>query len=287
MPIDPDSLRKWPIADIEHTYSVRDTMLYALGLGCGADPMDESQLQYVYEGRLRALPSMAVVLGYPGFWISDPRTGADWKKVLHGEQGLEVFKPLPTAGTVIGRSRITGLFDKGKDKGAVMVSERDVIEKSTGDLLCRLTSTSMLRGDGGFDGPSGPLPRRTRCPTGHPTKPPASRPYHRPHSSTASSGDYNPLHADPAVARSGGFEKPILHGLCTFGVVCRALLDMACGNDPAKLRKMRVRFSAPVFPGETIVTELWKEAGGVVSFRAKVKQRDLVVINNGRAEVAA
>ena len=101
------------------------------------------------------------------------------------------------------------------------------------------------------------------------------------------SGDYNPLHADPAVARSGGFDRPILHGLCTFGVVCRALLDMVCGNDPAKLRKMQVRFSAPVYPGETIVTELWRESGGVVSFRARVAQRDLVVINNGRAEIAA
>ena len=169
----------------------------------------------------------------------------------------------------------------------MLVSERDVVDKSTGDLLCRLTSTSMLRGDGGFDGPSGPLPAPHALPDRAPdqtasiaTLPQAALIYRL-------SGDYNPLHADPAVARSGGFEKPILHGLCTFGVVCRALLDMACGNDPAKLRKMRVRFSAPVFPGETIVTELWREPDGVVSFRAKVKQRDLVVINNGRAEVAA
>ena len=287
MPIDPEALRQWPIAEIEHSYTARDTMLYALGLGCGADPLDESQLQFVYESRLQALPSMAVVLGYPGFWIGDPATGADWKKVLHGEQAIEIFKPLPAVATVIGQSRITGLFDKGKDKGAVLVSERDVIDKSNGDVLCRLTSTTMLRGDGGFGGPSGPLP------TPHPlpdrasdqtvsiaTLPQAALIYRL-------SGDYNPLHADPAVARSGGFEKPILHGLCTFGVVCRALLDAVCGNDPSKLRKMQVRFSAPVFPGETIVTELWKEAGGVVSFRARVRERDLVVITNGRAEVAA
>jgi acyl dehydratase len=230
---------------------------------------------------------MAVVLGYPGFWIGDPRTGADWKKVLHGEQVIEIFKPLPTAATVIGRSRVTGLFDKGKDKGAVLVSERDVIDKSNGDVLCRLTSTTMLRGDGGFGGPSGPLPAPHPLPDRAPdqavsiaTLPQAALIYRL-------SGDYNPLHADPAVARSGGFEKPILHGLCTFGVVCRALLDAVCGNDPSKLRKMQVRFSAPIYPGETVVTKFWKEAGGVVSFRAKVKERDLVVINNGRAEVAA
>jgi acyl dehydratase len=287
MPIDPEALRQWPIPDVEHSYTVRDTMLYALGLGYGADPMDEEQLRFVYEARLKALPSMAVVLGYPGFWIGDPGTGADWKKVLHGEQAIEIFKPLPTAATVIGRSRVTGLFDKGKDKGAVLVSERDVIDKSSGDLLCRLTSTTMMRGDGGFGGPSGPLPAPHPLPDRAPdqtvsiaTLPQAALIYRL-------SGDYNPLHADPVVARGGGFEMPILHGLCTFGVVGRALLDAVCGNDPSKFRKMQVRFSAPVFPGETIVTEFWKEPGGVVSFRAKVKQRDLVVINNGRAEVVA
>ena len=287
MPIDPEALRQWPIAEIEHTYTARDTMLYALGLGCGGDPLDENQLRFVYEGWLQALPSMSVVLGYPGFWIGDPATGADWKKVLHGEQVIEIFKPLPTAATVIGKSRVTGLFDKGKDKGAVLVSERDVVDKSTGDVLCRLTSTTMLRGDGGFGGPSGPLPaphplpdRASDLTVSIATLPQAALIYRL-------SGDYNPLHADPVVARSGGFEKPILHGLCTFGVICRALLDAVCGNDPSKLRKMQVRFSAPVFPGETIVTEFWREAGGVVSFRAKVKERDLVVINNGRAEVAA
>jgi hypothetical protein len=166
MPIDPEALRQWPIAEIEHTYTARDTMLYALGLGCGGDPLDENQLRFVYEGRLQALPSMSVVLGYPGFWIGDPATGADWKKVLHGEQVIEIFKPLPTAATVIGKSRVTGLFDKGKDKGAVLVSERDVVDKSTGDVLCRLTSTTMLRGDGGFGGPSGPLVS-PRCPKPH------------------------------------------------------------------------------------------------------------------------
>lgn len=287
MPIDPDALRQWPIPEIEHTYAARDTMLYALGLGCGADPMDESQLRFVYEGKLQALPSMAVVLGYPGFWIGDPSTGADWKKVLHGEQGFTIFKPLPASGTVIGRSRVTGLFDKGKDKGAVLVSERDVVDKASGDLLCRLTSTTMLRGDGGFGGPSGPLPAPHPLPDRAPdqaldiaTLPQAALIYRL-------SGDYNPLHADPAVARSGGFERPILHGLCTFGVVCRALLQMVCDNDPTRLRGMRVRFSSPVYPGETIVTELWKEPDGVVSFRARVRERDFVVINNGRAEIAA
>jgi acyl dehydratase len=283
--IDPERLRHWPIPEIEHSYTTRDTMLYALGLGCGADPLDEDQLQFVYEARLRALPSMAVVLGYPGFWVRDPATGIDWTKVLHGEQAIRLFKPLPVAGTVIGRSRVTGLFDKGRDKGAVMVSERDVIDKATGDLLCRLSATTMLRGDGGFGGPSGPLPVPHPLPDRAPdqsaaiaTSPQAALIYRL-------SGDMNPLHADPAVARSAGFARPILHGLCSFGVVGRALLAMACGHDPARLRSMQARFSAPVYPGETIVTELWNEADGVVSFRARVAERDQVVISNGRAEL--
>ncbi|MDB5631123.1 MAG: MaoC-like dehydratase [Tardiphaga sp.] len=158
MAIDPIKLRDWPIDEIEQTYNARDTILYALGLGCGSDPMDEEQLRFVYEDRLQALPSMSVVLGYPGFWIGDPATGADWKKVLHGEQAIEIFKPLPPTGTVVGKSRVTGLFDKGAGKGAVLLSERDVIDKASGEVLCRLTSTTILRGDGGFGGPAGPLP---------------------------------------------------------------------------------------------------------------------------------
>ncbi len=289
MAIDPHALRNWPIPAIEQTYTERDTILYALGLGLGADPLDARQLRYVYEGNLRGglkvLPSMAVVLGYPGFWIRDSGTGADWRKVLHGEQGFEIFQPLPPKGSVVGRSRVTGLFDKGADKGAVLLSERDVVDKQTGELLCRLTSTTVLRGDGGFGGPSGPLPAPHAVPTrpadlvSHiKTLPQAALIYRL-------SGDYNPLHADPEIARKAGFERPILHGLCTFGVVCRALVELVCDGEPARLTRMQVRFSAPVYPGETIVTEAWQNDAGAISFRAKVAERDVVVINNGRAAV--
>jgi acyl dehydratase len=286
MTIDADKLRDWKIADVEHRYSTRDTILYALGLGYGADPLDEAQLKFVYERRLSVLPSMAVVLGYPGFWLGDPATGVAWKKVLHGEQGFEVFRPIPSEGTVVGRSRVTGLFDKGKDRGAVLLSERDVVDKASGELLCRLTSTTMLRGDGGFGGEAGQLPKPHTLP-----ERPSDRVERTETSRQAAliyrlSGDYNPLHADPEVARNAGFEQPILHGLCTFGIVCRALVGAVCENDPTRLRKMQVRFSAPVFPGETIVTEVWKDAANVVSFRAVAAQRKIVVINNGRAELA-
>ncbi len=287
MAIDPARLRDWPIPEIEQTYTERDTMLYALGLGLGADPLDSKQLRYVYEHDLKVLPSMAVMLGYPGFWLGNEATGADWRKVLHGEQGFEIFKPLPPKGTVVGRSRVTGLFDKGAGKGAVLLSERDVLDSASGELLCRLTSTTMLRGDGGFGGPSGPLPAPHPLPERAPdlhsriaTAPNAALIYRL-------SGDYNPLHADPEVARKAGFDKPILHGLCTFGVVCRALVELCCDDDPKRLVKMQVRFSSPVYPGETIVTDVWNDGDGRVSFRAKVAERDIVVINNGAATIAA
>jgi acyl dehydratase len=285
MPIDYAKLKTWPFPEVEHRYELRDTILYALGLGCGSDPVDEEELRFVYEDGIRVLPSMAVVLGYPGFWLKNPETGVDWRKVLHGEQGLILHKPLPASGTVIGRTRVTDIIDKGAGKGALLFSEREVVDKASGDLLCTLTSTTFLRGDGGFDGPSGPAPEPHRLPERQPdisidlpTLPQAGLIYRL-------SGDYNPLHADPAVAASAGFPRPILHGLCTFGVVGRAVLRACCDNDQRRLGSFQARFSAPVYPGETIRTEIWRDAE-TISFRAGVLERDLVVLNNGRATLA-
>lgn len=286
MPIDYAKLKSWRFPDIEHRYDVRDTILYALSLGYGSDPLDEDELRFVYGENIRVLPTMAVVLRYPGFWLKNEDTGVDWKKVLHGEQGLIIHKPLTAAGTVVGRTRVTNIIDKGAGKGALLFSERDVIDRASGDLLCILTSTSVLRGDGGFGGPSGPAPEPHPLPQRSPdsvvdlpTLPQAALIYRL-------SGDYNPLHADPKVAVAAGFERPILHGLCTFGVAGRAILRSCCGNDPNRLKSMQTRFSAPVFPGEVIRTELWR-AGDMVSFRARALDRDVVVLNNGRAVVAA
>jgi len=281
--IDYQKLKNWKFEDLEHSYSKRDTMLYALGLGCGADPMDMDDLRYVYEEDLLALPSMAVVLGYPGFWLKDPETGADWRKVLHGEQGLRVFAPLPVEGTVIGRSRVTEIIDKG-DKGALLYSTRDIFDKASGKLLASVQGTTVLRGDGNFGGPAGPVPPIHALPERAPdasldiaTIPQAALIYRL-------SGDYNPLHADPRIAKGAGFPKPILHGLCTYGVAARAVLKLACDNDPSKLKRFDLRFSSPVYPGETIRTEIWSD-GSQVSFRARVVERDVVVLNNGLAEV--
>src|SRR5688572_3871936 len=286
MPIDYDKLINWKIPEVEQQLTKRDTMLYALGVGLGADPCDANQLKFVYEQNLQALPSMAIVLGYPGPWHANTGTGITRSHVVHGEQGFTINKPLPVEGAVVGVTRVTGVLDKGKDKGALVLTECTVRDKANGDALCTLTSTTFCRADGGFGGPSGPAkpqhPIPDRAPDATcdlPTLAQAALIYRL-------SGDYNPLHADPAYAQKAGFKMPILHGRCTFSVAAHALLKTCCGYDPARFRSMEGRFSSPVYPGETIRTEMWRD-GDIVSFRATVPARGVTVLNNGRAEIAA
>jgi acyl dehydratase len=284
MALDVDKLLNWPFEELRHEYSARDTMLYALGLGLGSVPLDEEQLRFVYEKDLRALPTMAVVLAYPGFWLHDPATGVNWKKILHGEQGIIWHAPIPPAGTVVGRTRVTDIIDKGAEKGSLMFSERVVKDAKTGEKLVTLTGTTVMRGDGGFGGPAKPAPAAHRIPERAP-----DAICDLPTSANAAliyrlSGDYNPLHADPEVARAAGFPRPILHGLCSLGVAGHALLKTVAGYDPARFKSMRLRFTAPVFPGETIRTEMWID-GPQVSFRARLVERDAIVLDNGLAEI--
>jgi len=283
--MDFDALNNWKFEDIEHTYTERDTMLYALGLGFGEDPNDVKELAYVYEDGLKTMPSMALVLGYPGFWLKDPKTGITWQKVLHGEQWLDVHKPLPVAGTVIGRTRIDQISDKGEGKGAVLYLTRDIIDKASDELLAQVKMSTFCRGDGGFGGENLPGPKPAVIPDRAPdhvcelaTLPRQALIYRL-------SGDYNPLHADPAVARSVGFDRPILHGMATYGIAGRAVLKTVCDYDATKLVGLDVRFSAPVYPGETVRVEIWQD-GKEIRFRASVVERDLVVLNNGAARLA-
>ena len=285
MPINYDHLMNYPIPEVRQTLRWQDVALYNFSVGLGQDPMDEQQLDFVYEPRLKVMPSMPVVMGAPGFWSRNPDTGIDWKQILHGEQGLVLHRKLPTEGTIIGRSRITGLVDRGEGKGALMYSERNVIDEKTGEMLATLTSTSFMRGNGGFGGPAGPVKQPHPEPAGTPdivldlhTRPEQAAVYRL-------NSDLNPLHIDPAIAKAAGFPRPILHGLCTFGTVCHALLRALCDYDTARFGGMDLRFTSPVFPGETIRTEIWKEAGGA-AFRARVVERDKVVVSNGRFRFA-
>jgi acyl dehydratase len=285
VPIDYEKLIHFEIPEVEQKLTTRDTMLYALGVGLGADPMDENQLKFVYDEKLVALPTMAIILAYPGPWYAKSGTGITRTHVVHGEQGFTIHRPLPVEGTVVGRTQIESVLDKGKDKGALVLTRTTVREKSSGEVVCTLTSTSFCRADGGFGGASGPtapvhgIPERTADLTCDlPTLPQAALIYRL-------SGDYNPLHADPAYAQKAGFKRPILHGRATFSIAGHALLKACCGYEPAKLKSMQGRFSSPVYPGEVIRTEMWVD-GGIVTFRSTVPHRNVTVINNGRAEIA-
>jgi acyl dehydratase len=265
MAIDPHKLLSWTFPDIEHAYTQKDTMLYGLGVGCGSDPDEAGDLKFVYERGLVALPTLAVVLAYPGNWLESEASTVDYSKVLHGEQTLMLHRPLAASGTVIGRTRNVDLLDKGKDKGAVLFTERTIIDKASGQPVATLPQP-----------PPHELPRSAPVQHVDIKIPPNAALVYR------LSGDRNPLHADPAAAAKGGFARPILHGLCTYGVAGRAIIRACCSNDPARLRGLQVRFSSPVYPGETIRTEMWPD-GEQVSFRARVLERDVVVLNNGLA----
>ncbi len=279
-----DKLMALEIEPAEQTYQAKDCMLYALGVGLGHDPMNEEELAFVYEKKLKVLPTMVTVIGHSGSLTRNPDSGIDWLMVVNGEQGFTLRGPLKGQDVVLGRTRIVEVIDKGSGKGALLLTERKITDKATGELIGTVTQTIFCRGDGGFGGP----PREASAPHALPARAPdvvcdfCTRPemaliYRL-------SGDYNPLHADPAFAKAAGFPRPILHGLGTFGVSGHALLKTMCGYDPARLTSFSCRFSAPVFPGETIRTEMWRDAD-VVSFRARAVERDVIAINNGRAEV--
>jgi acyl dehydratase len=286
MAIDYEKLLALKIPDAEHTYGDKDTILYALGVGLGHDPTDRAQLGFVYEKNLKALPTFACLLGYPGFWVRDLDTGIDWVKIVNGEQGFTLNAPVKSRGTVVGKSRIVEVIDKGEGKGAIVYTERKITDKASGELIATVTQTTFCRADGGFGGPPRESPPSHKVPERTPdlvcdlsTRPEMALIYRL-------SADMNPLHADPDVAKAAGFPRPILHGLGTFGVVGHALLKSVCDYDPNRFTAMSGRFSAPVFPGETIRTEIWRD-GNIVSFRALVPERNIVAMSNGKAEIRA
>ena len=271
-------------SDIKADYSKRDTMLYGLGVGAAQDPLDARDLRFVFEKELQALPSLSCVLAHPGGWIMAPELEVNWVKLLHAEQHFNLVRPLPAEGTVIGSYRITGLVDKGPDKGALLYLEK-TLSLTDGTAVGTVGSTYFLRGDGGcgnWGEPGAELPAiPDTAPSGTldlPTLPIAALIYRL-------SGDYNPLHADPVVARKAGFERPILHGLCTYGIACQSLVRAICDFDATRLRGMGARFTKPVYPGETIRTQWWNGADGRIQFRCLSVERNEVVLDRGVATV--
>ncbi|HZL30938.1 MAG TPA: MaoC/PaaZ C-terminal domain-containing protein [Pseudolabrys sp.] len=290
MPLNLSALLSHKIPAVAQSYGPKDCILYALGLGLGQDPLNKDELPFVYEKDLKVLPTYALMQGYSPYWLRDAEFGLTWSHVVHGEQSMTLHAPVKPQGDVIGRTRLADVIDKGGGRGALIYSEREIIDRASGDLLATLRQTTFCRADGGFGGPRELKVRKPphaipdRAPDlicDLPTRPEMALIYRL-------SGDVNPLHADPDFARQAGYPRPILHGLASMGVVGHALLKTLCGYDLARLTSMSVRFSAPVFPGETIRTEIWQDsakAGGLASFRARVMERDVVAIDNGRAEL--
>lgn len=284
MAIDPEKLLALQIPEVRHSYGARDCILYGLGLGQGLDPLDERQLRHVDETKLVAMPTMANVLAYPGFWMRDLDTGIDWVRVVHGEHSTRLHRPLPTKGDVVGTSRIVDLVDKGEGRGALIHVERIIRDAQTGDKLATILQTVFCRGDGGFGG--NPTSSRKMAPV--PEREPDQTLDIPTHSQMALiyrlSGDYNPLHSDPETARKAGFERPILHGLATFGLAGVAMVNACCEGMTDRFSLIEGRFSAPIFPGETITFDVWNVGDGQAAFRARVAARDAVVLNSGHFE---
>ena len=279
MAIDYDHLMNFEIPEVRQSYGLAEVARFGLTVGMAQDPTDMKQLAYV--GALaddqRAMPAIANILGHPGFWLGQPETGVNAVKLVHGEQGMTIHQTLPAEGHVIAKTRVTGLVDKGVGRGALLYSEKEIREADSGTLLATCRGTTFLRGDGGFGGQNGPVkvphPLPETAPDqvfDTPTRPEQALYYRW-------NADPNPLHLDPRLAAKAGFERPILHGLCTFSCAAHALLAVMCDYDADRFGSMDGRFTAFVYPGETLRTEIWKDG----SFRTRVLERDKVAIGNG------
>lgn len=285
LPIDPDRLLSLAFPEIRQRYTWRDCAIYALSLGCGLDPVDEEQLKFVDETKIQALPGMATVLGRPGFWARDLNTGIDWRSIVNGEQSVTwqgVFAP---EGEVVARTRIVELVDKGQGRGALITTEKILHDSTSGDQVATVRQTIFCRSDGGFGGSPKSAVTLSATPDGEPNQTvavptsPQLALIHR------LCGDLNPLHSDPDAARRAGFDRPILHGVATFGLAHRALLVALCGNDPSRLAGFSCRFSAPVLPGDAILVDIWRLDSSRAAFRARVEGREATVLTHGSAVV--
>ena len=281
MTINYDEIMNLKSENVEISYSDKDSILYSLGIGLGNDPMNLNELKYVYENSQSVLPSMATNFQYHSPLLL--KTNINFIMVVHGEQRLSITNALPVSGDFIANAKVIGCYDKGPARGAIIEVETTVKNKKNNEEICKLVSTTFARGDGGFGGPDSPK-KEIFIPDGEPdyvsevsTKPDQALIFRL-------SGDYNPLHSDPNFAKAAGFEKPILHGMCTYGIACRSLVNEICENDASKLKRFDCRFSSPVYPGETIITEMWKK-DKMIYFNSKVKERDKLVLKNGVSEI--
>jgi len=280
MPLNMDAVGR-SFGPSETSWSSKDALLYALGVGAGQDdPLGELQFttENSHEVTQRVLPTFGVIVVQQG----GPRQAlGDFNRAMlvHAEQSLTLHRPLPVQGRASITSMLSGIYDKGS--GALVVTESTAADAESGEPLLSTTSSVFIRGEGDFGGDRGPSAAWLR---------PEREPDHRASSRTRPdqallyrlSGDRNPLHSDPAFAARAGFTRPILHGLCTYGVTGRLLLHTLCGSDPGRFRSMRARFSRPVLPGARLTVSMWVD-GGIAKFQT-TDDDGQVVIDHGEVE---
>lgn len=280
MPIDVDKAVGGELHGLSFSWSQDDVILYNLGVGAGNPPDDPAELKYAYEGDLVAVPSFGTIPPFAMMMNLGSVEGIDidLTRVLHGDQTLTIHGPIPTSGKVSQSGRVVDVFDKGR--GALIVLEVVSVLEKTGETLFTNRSGIYVRGEGGFGGVSGPsagnaVPDRAPDTVVESRVLPQQALLYR-----MSSGDKNPLHADPAFAAMAGFDRPILHGLCTYGVVLKAVTETVLGGEPERVRSYKARFTGHVFPGETLVTRIWVESG-VYLVETETKDRGKTVLANG------
>jgi acyl dehydratase len=268
---------------LDASYTKRDCIIYALGIGIGMDPTDESQLRFVYESNLAAFPTMAAVLGWPGR-MTDPAFGIDERMVVAAELSVELHRPLAPEASLVAHARIREVVDRGAGNHALLQGTRDLVAPD-GTRVATVDSAALLRNHGGFGGPVKEAPKPHQVPPTAPAMvcdlptPPNLALIYR------LTGDENPLHADPPRAKAAGFPRPILHGAATFGVAAHAILRRH-GYAVERLSRISARFVRPVFPGDTLRSEMWPHETRNetrISFQCRVPGRDEVVVSNGLA----
>jgi len=277
------SILDFPVPQATDVVTARDAILYALSVGYGTNPLDENLLNYVYERDLVTAPTLANVVAHPGPWMQ--QTGVDWARLVHSEHRLTIHRPVPLDVPLISRSRVLSVVDRGLGKGMFVSFERMIATVDGDEPIATIVQTNACRGDGGC-GSAGSAPEPlSKVPDREPDfefnvdLPDNAALLYR------LNGDLNPLHADPQAAGRSGFDRPILHGLCSFGYAGYAVI---AGIDPGMtigLRAIAARFSAPIFPGETITLQMWRN-DAEIRFRGIVASRGVTILDNGMARLS-